>query len=88
VWLENTKFLLGNIKKIKMEISILVQVALKKLRPTIPLMPNHLESLIKHCWDQDKDKRPNSNDVLVVLENLEKEMKENRDEWNGFIKKK
>ncbi|KAI3507136.1 hypothetical protein L1887_21936 [Cichorium endivia] len=45
----------------------------KEMRPSIPMhCPRPLAQLMEQCWDTDPTKRPEMNDVVIVLEEIEK----------------
>ncbi|KAI3507135.1 hypothetical protein L1887_21935 [Cichorium endivia] len=45
----------------------------KEMRPSIPMhCPRPLTQLMEQCWDTDPTKRPEMNDVVVVLEEIVK----------------
>jgi len=76
----------GEYPNLHFDFQIIIQTAKKGLRPTIPdICPEAFSNLIRVCWDHDTEKRPSCKDILVVLDQLETNFKENLDSWNATI---
>jgi len=57
----------------------------KGLRPTIPQpSPKMLVALIQECWDLDPTKRPTAVELLVKLEECQKDLLENPLQWEQY----
>lgn len=68
--------------KLKMGIQIIVQVAKKGIRPSIPPeCPPALDQLIRDVWNQDPSPRPTATELLQKLDTLEKDYKAAPDNW-------
>jgi len=67
--------------------SILVNTALKKVRPTLPTLPEKLGTLIQLCWHQSRSARPEIGVVLEKIDEIQEQYINNKDEWNGFRQK-
>jgi len=65
------------------DFQIIIQTAKKGLRPTIPPCPEPFASLIRQCWDHDPEKRPSCGEILVRLEEVEKDFADHSDSWNA-----
>jgi serine/threonine protein kinase len=80
----------GEFTHIAFDFQTILQAAKHNVRPTIPVLcPTVLTELIKSCWDGDPAKRPESNDLVSKLVEIqtgyfEKEPKK----WNDILKKR
>jgi len=71
-------------KNLQFDFQIIIQTAKKGLRPTIPeSCPEGWKTLMKDCVDPSADKRPSCKEILVKLEELEKEWKANEAQWEA-----
>jgi serine/threonine protein kinase len=57
----------------------------KGLRPTLPTQaPRMILELVKDCWDNDQQKRPNTDQLLVRLEECQKDLLDNPYAWEQY----
>lgn len=71
-------------KNLQFDFQIIIQTAKKGLRPTIPdCCPEGWKTLMKECVDPTADKRPSCKEILVKLEELEKDWKANEAQWEA-----
>jgi len=74
---------------IKMEFQILVQAHTKNKRPVIPpAVPDFFRDTITAAWQPDHTKRPDADQLLVRLEEIKQEYKQNREKWDALCKNK
>jgi len=71
---------------LKFEFAIILNVATKGIRPTIPNLPGKLVSLIGATWNQEKIERPDSVLLLEKLLDCHKDYKNDMNAWNQYIK--
>lgn len=66
------------------DFQIIIQTAKKGIRPTIPeTCPSIFRDLVISCWNHEADKRPTCKEVLVKLEEIEKDWKQHPDVWEA-----
>eukprot|EP01125_Pyxidicula_operculata_P011747 TRINITY_DN3849_c0_g1_i3.p1 TRINITY_DN3849_c0_g1~~TRINITY_DN3849_c0_g1_i3.p1 ORF type:complete len:674 (+),score=195.78 TRINITY_DN3849_c0_g1_i3:382-2403(+) len=71
---------------IKIEVTILLQAATKKLRPTVPEnCPESLMNLIHEAWKQEKEERPDCDQLLEKLQVIRQEYLEKKDSWDSLL---
>lgn len=71
-------------KNLQFDFQIIIQTAKKGLRPTIPeSCPEGWKNLMKECVDPSSDKRPSCKEILVKLDELEKDWKANESQWES-----
>jgi serine/threonine protein kinase len=59
--------------KLKVDIQIYYQVSKNNLRPTMPPnVPEPIVALIKRCWDENPEVRPNAEELYQELADLQK----------------
>jgi len=72
--------------KIRVEFTILVQVAQEGLRPTLPNQFNDkLKQIIQKCWSQKKEDRPTTDQILIDIEALIQEYNQNKNAWDSLV---
>eukprot|EP01130_Rhizamoeba_saxonica_P005976 TRINITY_DN2368_c0_g1_i2.p1 TRINITY_DN2368_c0_g1~~TRINITY_DN2368_c0_g1_i2.p1 ORF type:complete len:702 (+),score=156.19 TRINITY_DN2368_c0_g1_i2:186-2291(+) len=69
---------------ITMDFHILVNVAEKQLRPTLPDMPREIKDLIELVWNQDPEMRPTAEKLVEALELCLNIYIENREDWDSY----
>jgi len=68
------------------DFQIIIQTAKKGLRPTIPdSTPDAFVDLIKACWAHESASRPSCKEVVVKLEELDKNLAAHADDWAKAI---
>jgi len=76
-------------KNLQFDFQIIIQVAKKDLRPTLPEnCPPKVMALIKKCWDPIPDSRPDIEKLIEGIDFLEKEYVDNMSTWDNLIKNK
>lgn len=70
--------------QLRFDFQIIIQVAKKGARPTIPPCPQGFHDLIKMGWDEHPDQRPTCKDALSKLDALQAEYNQNQAEWDNF----
>jgi serine/threonine protein kinase len=74
---------------LKLPVQIIMNVATKNLRPTVPpTTPEPLKLLIEESWDSDPNKRPDCPTMLKRIEELQKDLAKNPVPWAKAIKRK
>ncbi len=74
-------------KYIEHEFQVIIQVAQKGLRPTISLKcPPSLVDLIRSCWKDNKNERPDCSTVLERLQSLQTDYEKNSKKWEQMLK--
>ncbi|XP_072041340.1 mitogen-activated protein kinase kinase kinase 13-B-like [Amphiura filiformis] len=59
-------------KDLKRPERVIWEVGSKGLRPEIPkTCPRVLKKLMKRCWDKDRRKRPDANEIIYILESYQ-----------------
>lgn len=73
-------------KHLVFDFQVLIQVAKNNLRPTLPPhCPEHYRLVVERCWNTDPEKRPDTAELLVALEELEKDYLSHKDEWDKLV---
>lgn len=68
------------------DFQIIIQTAKKGLRPTIPpTCPESFSNLIRSAWDHEADKRPTCAEMMLKIEEIETEYRNNLESWNNLI---
>lgn len=74
---------------IAIEFQILLQVAKKGIRPTLPVTcPAELNNLLSVLWSQDLNSRPNADDAMTTLSEANHSFISNQKKWNKLREKK
>jgi len=74
-------------KNLQFDFQIIIQVAKKDLRPTLPdNCPPKLAALIKICWDPKPDSRPTIEQLITGIDLVEKEYLDNKSSWDQLLK--
>jgi len=76
-----------------MEVMIILK-AQQGIRPSLKVseepapgcVPPHIDQFYKRSVLQDRDGRPNAEEFLAAIQELEKEYNENKDKWNAYRK--
>jgi len=69
----------------KNEFIILMKVHNEDLRPSIPNIPNDLKTLLQKSWNNDKEARPTSDELLTQINHFMVHYNSNKDEWNTYL---
>eukprot|EP01117_Protostelium_nocturnum_P011928 TRINITY_DN4362_c0_g1_i1.p1 TRINITY_DN4362_c0_g1~~TRINITY_DN4362_c0_g1_i1.p1 ORF type:complete len:855 (+),score=237.93 TRINITY_DN4362_c0_g1_i1:325-2889(+) len=73
-------------KEITQDYQLLMQTHNNSKRPTIPpSCPETMASLCNQCWDNDPSKRPNCEELLESLLQIQLVYEENKNEWDRTI---
>jgi len=66
---------------------ILVAVAKRGLRPTVPSqLPAEFKEILRNCWETDPDNRPDCDEILTKLEEIQELYKSNKSaEWDAIL---
>uniref|UniRef100_A0A6B2KZW2 Protein kinase domain-containing protein n=1 Tax=Arcella intermedia TaxID=1963864 RepID=A0A6B2KZW2_9EUKA len=69
------------------EFAILIEACEKGERPEFPdKTPTLFSSLVERCWEPVKDKRLDSEQLLIEIDNIQEEYKTNQSKWDILIK--
>lgn len=69
------------------DFQIIIQTAKNNLRPTIPATcPQVYVDLIKRCWDPEPDNRPETEELIQMVRDLQNEYSQNKEAWDSAIK--
>jgi len=80
-------------KQLVFDFQIIIQTAKKDLRPTFPKnIPPVLKELISRCWDPKPENRPETSELITILQEVEKNYQDNQADWDrccfDILKKK
>ena len=74
-------------KEIEYEFQVIIAVAQKVKRPTLPAKcPGLFADLIKQCWKENPVDRPNCVQLLSMLQNIQLEYEKNTKKWDSLVK--
>lgn len=72
---------------LRFDFQIIIQVAKKELRPTLPeTTPEPFSELIKLCWSHNEKNRPSCKEIIAKLDEFETDFGNNKEKWNSSIK--
>lgn len=70
----------------KIDFQILINVAKKGKRPTIPpSCPESLKNLVTTCWSHEAQDRPETAQILQTLRDMQVEYESNKAEWDSKL---
>jgi serine/threonine protein kinase len=67
------------------DFQIIVQTARGKRCTIPPSCPPSLKELIAQCWHEEPEQRPSSGDLIARLQQMQKEYRQNKSEWDWTI---
>lgn len=62
---------------------VVIMASRKGVRPTIPSCPKAMQALLVSMWNSSPKNRPSCEDLLVLLDHIEKEYEAHREEWDA-----
>ena len=61
---------------------VVIMASRKGVRPTIPSCPRTMQQLLISMWNSSPKNRPSCKDLLMLLDHIEQEYSEHKEEWD------